>query len=89
MAVFVGMHLPRLSLEVFRPRWSPRPEHGCVVLEKDKVFIADPTAREAGVRVNMKRGGVLTLSPHTVMYERDPLRENLMQREVAFALMRF
>ena len=83
------MHLPRLSLELFRPRWSPRPEHGCVVLEKDKVFIADPTAREAGVRVGMKRGGVLTLSPHTLMHERDPLRENLMLREVAFALMRF
>jgi protein ImuB len=89
MGVFVGLHLPRLSLEVFRPRWSPRPEHGCVVLDKDAVIVADPIAREAGVRVGMKRGGVLTLSPDTLLYERDVSREFDVQREVAFALMRF
>ena len=27
MPVFVAIHLPRLLLEVFRPRWSPRREH--------------------------------------------------------------
>ena len=89
MPVYVGIHLPRLSLEVFRPRWSRRPEHGCVVLDRDTVSIADPGAREAGVCVGMKRGGVLTLSPDTLMFERELSRENDLMREVAFSLMKF
>ncbi|WP_175108235.1 Y-family DNA polymerase [Pararobbsia alpina] len=89
MGVFVGLHLPRLSLEVFRPRWSSKPEYGCVVLDRGKVIVADPTAREAGVRMGMKRGGVLTLSPDALLYERDVLRETDVQRELAFALMGF
>lgn len=89
MAVFVAIYLPRLSLEVFRPRWSREAEHGCVVLDKDKVIIADITARDAGVLIGMKRGGVLTLAPDAALYDRDLAREEDMQREVAFALMRF
>jgi protein ImuB len=89
MPVYVGIHLLRLSLEVFRPRWSRRPEHGCVVLDHDKVLIADPGAREAGVCLGMKRGGVLTLSPDTLMFERDLVKEQDMMREAAFSLMKF
>ncbi|AMH42890.1 MAG: DNA polymerase Y family protein [Pseudomonadota bacterium] len=89
MPVYVGIHLPRLSLEVFRPRWSRRPEHGCVVLDHDKVLIADPGAREAGVCLGMKRGGVLTLAPDTLMFERDLVKEQDVMREAAFSLMKF
>lgn len=89
MRVFLAVHLPKLPLEVFRPRWSPEPGHGSVVLEKDKVAIADGSARAAGVRLGMKRGGVLTLSPETMLYERDIARENATQREVGIALMKF
>lgn len=89
MAVFVAIHLPRLSLEVFRPRWSPRPEHGCVVLEREKVIIADAAAREAGVAVGMRRGGVITLAPDSLAYDRDLAREHALLLEAAFALMRF
>lgn len=39
--------------------------------------------------VGMKRGGVTTLTADALMYDRDPLRENDVQREVAFALLRF
>ena len=81
--------MPRLQLEVFRPRWLPEPAHGCVVLEKDKVIIADGVARSAGVRIGMKRGGVLTLAPEVEMHERDTGREEAAQRELALALMRF
>lgn len=81
--------MPKLSLEVFRPRWLPEPAHGSAVLEKDKVVVADSAARAAGVRLGMKRGGVLTLSPETVMYERDIAREEAAQREVGIALMKF
>jgi len=59
------------------------------VLEKDKVVIADRAAREAGVLLGMKRGGVLTLSPETAMYERDIAREAAAQREVGMALLKF
>jgi protein ImuB len=89
MRVFLAVHLPKLPLEVFRPKWSPEPAHGCAVLEKDKVVMADPAARSAGVRPGMKRGGVLTLSPETEMYERDSGREAAAHREVGIALMRF
>ncbi|WP_244745258.1 Y-family DNA polymerase [Paraburkholderia sp. DD10] len=89
MRVFLAVHLPRLQLEVFRPKWLPEPAHGCVVLERDKVLIADGVARSAGVRVGMKRGGVLTLALEIEIYERDAGREHAAQREVAVALMRF
>lgn len=59
------------------------------MLEKDKVVVTDSTARLAGVRFGMKRGGVLTLSPETEMHERDIGREGAAQREVGIALMRF
>jgi protein ImuB len=89
MRVFLAVHLPKLSLEVFRPRWSSEPACGSAVLEKDKVVIADAAARSAGVRPGLKRGGVLTLSPATEMYERDMAREAAAHREVGIALMRF
>jgi protein ImuB len=63
--------------------------HGCVVLARDKVFIVDRLAREAGVCVGMKRGGVLTLSPDIDMHERDLTREMDVLRELAFSMMKF
>jgi len=74
---------------VFRPRWSPPTEHGCVVLERDKVIVMDSVAREAGVLPGMKRGGVTTLLPDAAVYDRSVEREREMQREVAFGLLRF
>ncbi|SAL07503.1 DNA polymerase [Caballeronia arationis] len=59
------------------------------MLDKDKVAIADAVAREAGVLLGMKRGGVVTLAPDALVYDRAPVREQDMLREVALALMRF
>lgn len=81
--------MPKLPLEVFRPKWLPDPAAGSVALEKDKVVIADTVARAAGIRLGMKRGGVLTLSAEVLMIERDAAREAAAQREVGVALMRF
>ena len=58
MRAFLAVHLPKLPLEVFRPKWSAEPAHGCAVLEKDEVVIADNAARAAGVCLGMKRGGM-------------------------------
>lgn len=47
------------------------------------------TARLAGVRVGMRRGGVLTLSPNVTLRERDAQREDACLFAAAVALMRF
>ena len=59
MRVFLAVHLPKLSLEVFQPRWLPEPAHGSAVLERDRVVVTDSAARMAGVLLGMKRGGVM------------------------------
>lgn len=53
------------------------------------MVIADATARSAGIRLGMKRGGVLTLSADVLMIERDAASEAEAQREAGVALMRF
>ncbi|WP_116136862.1 Y-family DNA polymerase [Trinickia diaoshuihuensis] len=89
MRVYLAVHLPKLPLEVFRPKWLPEPKAGSVALEKEHVVIADAAARAAGIRLGMKRGGVLTLSADVLMFERDAAREAQAAREVGMALMRF
>jgi protein ImuB len=89
MRVFLAVHLPRLPLDVFRPNWLSEPNDGCVVLEQGNVLVASRAARAAGIRLGMKRGGVLSLSPQTEIHERDLAREQAMLAEAALALMRF
>ncbi|MFM0239681.1 Y-family DNA polymerase [Paraburkholderia phytofirmans] len=89
MRVLLAVHLPRLPLEIFRPRWLGESAHGCVVLEGDTVALLDRKAGAAGVRPGMRRGGVLTLVPDIELHERDMGREEETLHEVAVALMRF
>ncbi|WP_147486082.1 Y-family DNA polymerase, partial [Burkholderia pseudomallei] len=88
MRALLGIHLPRLPLDVCAPP-SPDGGNGCAVLEQGVVLIADAPARANGVRAGMKRGGVLTLAPGTRLVERDPAREADALRAVALALLRF
>lgn len=46
-------------------------------------------ARAAGVRFNMRRGGVLTLAPDATLCDRDTQREDACLLAAAMALMRF
>ncbi|WP_175781376.1 Y-family DNA polymerase [Burkholderia anthina] len=91
MRVLLGIHLPRLPLDVCAPPPSDAAagDAGCAVLEQGVVLIADAPARRQGVRAGMKRGGVLTLAPDTRLVERDPAREADALRAVALALLRF
>jgi protein ImuB len=93
MRVLLAVHLPKLSLEVFQPKWPyddvSAMGYGNAVLEKGAVMVVDKAARAAGVRFGMKRAGVHTLSPQTRLYERDLAREAAAQREVGIALMKF
>jgi protein ImuB len=90
MQLWIGVHLPLLCLEVFRPKWSHKAldaVQGLAVLEKERVIASDTTARAAGVCIGMRRGGVLTLAPATVMHERDGAAEANAVREVATGLL--
>jgi protein ImuB len=89
MQLWIGVHLPLLCLEVFRPKWSHEADDGAglAVLEKERVIAADPCARAAGVCIGMRRGGVLTLAPATVMHERDGTAEVNAVREIATGLL--
>ncbi|MBC8740409.1 DNA polymerase Y family protein [Paraburkholderia sp. UCT31] len=89
MRLWIGVHLPRLPLEVFRPSWSRTTEAGAAVLERDRVILCDTSARDTGLRPGMKRGGVLTLAPDTLLFERSEAREEEAARDVALALMQF
>ncbi|WP_186068167.1 Y-family DNA polymerase [Burkholderia gladioli] len=92
MAVWIGVHLPRLTLETFVPL-SPAPSSndgaGVVVLEQDRVVALDRPAAELGVLVGMRRGGVLTLAPEAQICTRDIAREDELVRGVAYALLQF
>ena len=47
MRLWIGLHLPRLPLEVFAPNWST--DTGSVVLDGERVLVASNAALAAGV----------------------------------------
>ena len=53
------------------------------------MLVASQEAREAGVRVGMKRNGVLTLCPAAVLHERDDQRERAALDSVALCLLQY
>ncbi|HZX28601.1 MAG TPA: DNA polymerase Y family protein [Telluria sp.] len=87
MRLWIGLCLPRLSLEVFCPNWSSDP--GSVVLEQDRVLAASPRAQAAGIAPGMRRGGVTMLMPEAVLLERDPAREAEAIHAVAMAMLQY
>ncbi|WP_176060206.1 DNA polymerase Y family protein [Paraburkholderia sp. BCC1876] len=89
MQVWIGVHLPLLSLEVFRPKWSPDAGAGLVVFDHERVVSLDEAARVVGARPGMRRGGVLTMSPDAHLCERDPAREHDTTIALATGLMQF
>jgi protein ImuB len=87
MRLWIGLHLPRLALEVFAPNWSTDP--GSVVLEQERVLVASSRARAAGVQSGMRRGGVLMLLPEARVHERAPLLEAEARNAVALVLLQY
>jgi protein ImuB len=86
MPVWIGVHLPHLNLEAFRPRLpasSPDDAHGLVVLESGRAVAVDRAARALGVVAGMRRGGVLSLAPDAQIRERE------LELGVAYALLQF
>jgi protein ImuB len=87
MRLWIGLHLPRLPLEVFAPSWSTDP--GRVVLEQERVLAASSHAHAAGIKPGMRRGGVLMLMPEAQVHERAPPLEDEARSAVALALLQY
>jgi protein ImuB len=87
MRLWIGLHLPRLPLEVFTPSWST--DAGSVVLEQERVLVASQYALDAGVRTGMRRGGVLMLLPDARIHARAPALEADARHAVALALLQY
>jgi protein ImuB len=59
------------------------------VIEQERVLVASPGARAAGVQVGMRRGGVLMLLPDARIHERAPTLEFDARQAVALALLQY
>jgi len=101
MPYWIAVHLPRLSLDALQPNWpEPAPalpsatgtlHHALpvVVMERERVVLANGPAMALGVRYGMRRGGVQALSADVVQLERDPVAEAGLMHAVALALLHF
>jgi protein ImuB len=90
--MWIAIHLPLLALETFRPRWSDRifrPPVPHVVIDRERVLVASAEATGSGVRIGMRRGGVVAISPDVKMHERDPERERAAWDSVALTLLQY
>jgi len=100
MPYWIAVHLPRLPLDALQPTW-PEPAGAvptvttlqhmlpAVVLERERVILANRPAMDLGVQAGMRRGGVQALSADVVQLERDPAAEAGLLTSVALALLRF
>jgi protein ImuB len=104
MPYWIAVHLPRLSLDALQPSW-PEPAGGgtpaaagsgmlrhtvpVVVLEHERVVLANRPAMALGVRAGMRRGGVQALSAEVVQLERDPAAEARLMTALSLALLHF
>jgi protein ImuB len=87
MRLWIGVHLPLLSLEAFRPRWSEPGRH--VVVNRLQVLTVSDEAFAAGVRVGMRRGGVGVLCPDAVLHEHDETKERVALDTIALTLLQY
>lgn len=87
MQLWIGLHLSQLPLEVFHANWSS--ESVAVVLDQEKVLGASRTARAAGIKPGMRRGGVLMLEPDAHIHDRSPQKEAEALQAVAMAMFQY
>ena len=102
--LWIGVHLPALSLESFVATLAPerQPEQQVVddldevdalgpvaLIERHRIVAANAAARECGVRPGQKRATALALAPHARLGEADPARDEAALMAVAHVLMGF
>ena len=87
MRLWIGVQLPLLALEHFATNWSG--DSISVVLEHERVLVMSRAARAAGIKPQMRRGGVLMLSPDAKIHDRSPAGEEAALQAVALALLQY
>ena len=102
--LWIGVHLPALSLESFVATLAPEPppEQPAVdevdevdalgpvaLIERHRIVAANAAARDCGVRPGQKRATALALAPHARLGEADPARDEAALMAVAHVLMGF
>ncbi|MFZ6686345.1 Y-family DNA polymerase [Undibacterium sp. SXout11W] len=88
--LWIAVHLPALQLEVFVPLWQQmKCESANVVLKQNRVIAMSDDAHKAGVRADMRRGGVQMLLPEAQFFVQDNEREAAAISAIALALLRY
>lgn len=90
--LWVGLHLPLLSLESFAAGLPPELlEAGqpMALVEAHRITSADAKAQALGVTAGMKRATALSLAPHLLLGQADAWRDAQALEGVAFAALAF
>ena len=92
--LWIGIHLPALSLESFIATLAPADggpdEIGPVALvAHHRVVAANAAARDCGVRPGQKRATALALAPHARLGEADPARDEAALMAVSHVALGF
>ncbi|WP_374565714.1 DNA polymerase Y family protein [Ideonella sp.] len=88
--LWVGFHLPALSLEAFSALMGPeKAAHPVALQAQHRITAVNAAAAERGVAPGMKRATALALAPELVLGMADPLRDAQALQAVAHALLAF
>ena len=102
--LWIGIHLPALSLESFIATLAPGPSADgqavddldeidlvgpVALIERHRIVAANAAASDCGVRPGQKRATALALAPHTRLGEADPARDAAALMAVAHVAMGF
>jgi len=88
--LWLGLHLPALSLESFLTTLSPEvAAQPVALLERQRVVALNPAAQALGVRPGMKRATAMALAPLMLQGAADAQRDAQALRAVAHAMLAF
>ena len=87
--LWVGVHLPLLSLESFAASLPQRTNQPMALVDTHLIVSADAAAQALGVSVGMKRATALGLAPHLLLGQADAWRDAQALQGVAHAALAF
>ncbi|HJV71638.1 DNA polymerase Y family protein [Ideonella sp.] len=87
--LWIGLHLPLLSLEAFCARMGAEAALPVALQEQHRIVAANAAAAARGVAPGMKRATALALAPELVLGQADPRRDAEALQAVAHVLLAF
>jgi protein ImuB len=87
MRAWIAVHLPLLSLEAIRPRWSEPGKH--VLIDREHASVCSAEAVDAGVRSGMRRSGVLAICPDAHLHLHDAAADRAALDSIALSLLQY